>query len=167
MPTGCRVTYVCTSVLDADGNATPLQCSDFDFDGDFDGTSTDGQLSITITSDMYTDTQNQIPVGEYFITVTGTAVNSLDQLEKTTTFKLTLLDPCNPPASLLPPSTVNQQYTLTDTEAPTYTIGQFTVEPDFCPYFYTWEITNLEQVNSGAPISAITQNGVVFSFRYD
>jgi hypothetical protein len=41
-PVGCRVTYTCTSVTDVDGIATPISCSDFTFDGYFDGQSTDG-----------------------------------------------------------------------------------------------------------------------------
>ena len=41
-PVGCRVTYTCTSVTDVDGITTPILCSDFTFDGDFDGQTTDG-----------------------------------------------------------------------------------------------------------------------------
>ena len=55
-PVGCRVTYECTSVKDINGNTTPITCSDFTLDGDFDGQATDGQLSITIASDKYNPT---------------------------------------------------------------------------------------------------------------
>ena len=118
-PAQCRVTYACTSVTDVNGQATPMDCSKFTFDGDFDGQSTDGKLSITITSDDYKN--NVYPTGEYFITITGTAINSDAQQSETTIFKLTLVDPCDPPVSLIAPTLVNQQYTLTDSNAPSYT----------------------------------------------
>jgi hypothetical protein len=119
-PPQCRVTYECTSVTDINGQATPMDCSKFSFDGDFDGQSTDGELSITITADDY---KNDVyPIGEYYITITGTAINSDDQRSATTIFKLTLIDPCDPPVSLIAPALVNQQYTLTDPNALSYTI---------------------------------------------
>jgi hypothetical protein len=77
-PTQCKVTYECTSVADANGDPTPIDCSLFTFDNDFNGQATDGQLSITVTSDKYTPSI-VYPPQDYFITVTGTAVNSSDQ----------------------------------------------------------------------------------------
>jgi len=163
-PPQCRVTYACTSVTDINGQDAEITCSDFTFDGDFNGQqSTDGKLTITITSDKYTD--SVYPAQDYFITITGTAVNSNTQV--TTVLQLTLLDPCDPPNSLVAPALMNQVYTLTDPNAPSYMIGDFTIEPAYCEFTVTYNITPLTLVYQGAPTTAITQSGNVFDFFYN
>ena len=162
-PPQCRVTYACTSVTDINDQVTPITCSDFTFDGDFNGQSTDGKLTITITADKYTD--SVYPAQDYFITITGTAVNSNTQV--TTVLQLTLLDPCDPPNSLVAPALMNQVYTLTDPNAPSYTVGAFTIEPAYCEFTLTYSITTLTSVVANAPDSAITQTGNVFDFFYN
>jgi hypothetical protein len=164
-PPQCRVTYECTSVTDANGDSTSIDCSKFTFDNDFNGQPTDGQLSITITSDKYTPSI-VYPAQDYFITVTGTAVKSNTQMKATTVFKLTLQDPCDPPKSLVPPTLMSQQYTLTDLNAPSYTIGDFSIEPVYCEFTVEYSITDLTSVLPGTPVSAITQTDKTFDFEY-
>ena len=91
------------------------------------------------------------------------------QLTDTAVFKLTLIDPCNPPNSLTPPNLVDQVYTLTDPNAPSYTIGEFTLDPAYCenPITLEYSITALTSVEPGAPTSAITQTDKVFDFFYN
>jgi hypothetical protein len=43
----------------------------------------------------------------------------------------------------------------------------FTVDPSFCPYDYTWTISNLVSVLPGAPVTAIQQTGDKFDFLYN
>ena len=158
-PPQCRVTYECTSVTYDDNQSSVIDCSDFTFDGDFNGDNTDGQLSITVTSDKFIDTNNSYPVGDYFILITGTAVDSQDQLPQETTVKLTLVNPCDPPNSLTAPTLMNRKYTISDANAPSYTTGDFVIEPAFCEYSVEYSITDLTSVEAGAPTSAITVSG--------
>lgn len=80
---------------------------------------------------------------------------------------MTLADPCSPPKSLVPPTLIDQQYTLTSSNAPSYTIGDFIVEPAYCDISVEYSISPLVSVKEGAPSSAITQTDKVFDFFYN
>ena len=70
------------------------------------------------------------------MTITGTATQSTANIEKTTTFTITLVDPCNPPASVVASSVADQEYTITDTSRD-YKVADFIVTPSFCQVDYT------------------------------
>ena len=54
------------------------------------------------------------------MTITGTADESKDLLTKTTTIQITLLDPCDPPISVMKATLTDQSYTLADLSEPEY-----------------------------------------------
>ena len=135
-------------MLQGDGDSS-ITCSDLTFDGVFDGQATDGKLTFSADSQDYID-ETYVP-GVYEVTITGTAVGSSPLQEKSATFLLTLLDPCDPPASVTGVDFVNQDYTLTDIER-SYTHPVFTISPDYCEFRYSFTQTLLQ-----AGDSAITQ----------
>ena len=165
-PERCKIAYACTSVVRQDGAASNIGCNDLDQTGLFlDETATSGSLSLLATESDY---ENLVYApGVYIVTITGTASKSENQTKKTRTnfFKITLVDPCDPPASLLRPDFDDQEYTITDDSADPYTHPEFVVSPLYCPTEYVYNWTMLQNNES-----AITQDSVnkkKFTFFYD
>ena len=102
------------------------------------------------------------PPGEYTVTITGTAEKSVDQVTKSATFILTLVDPCNPPVSITSPGLTNQVYTITNANATPYAHPVFISDPTYCPIVYSYSETKLS-----AGDSAITSLTNPFEFFYD
>ena len=98
-PIRCKIVYECTEVVRVDGAASKIGCADFVFDGTYDNQATDGKLTFSAVQNDYLT--QKYPPGEYTVTITGTAEKSIDQVTKTATFTLTLVDPCDPPDSLI------------------------------------------------------------------
>ena len=113
-PQICEVTYQCTSVEREDTDPSSISCSNLVFDGVFDNQPSDGILTFTASSDDYIN--NIYTPGVYIVTITGIADGSQPLQEKTATFKITLIDPCDPPVSISGSDFTNQEYTLTDIE---------------------------------------------------
>ena len=59
---------------------------------------------------------------------------------KPTTFKLTLTDPCDPPANVTPSTIMDQTYTVTSSPID-FTPTAFTVMPNYCKLDYTISAT--------------------------
>lgn len=73
--------------------------------------------------------------------------------------------PCAPPKKVTKPSDVsNQSYTITDKNAAPYTIGSFSVEPDFCGATTEVEVSPLANGKSAITVS---DDQKTFSFFYD
>ena len=72
--------------------------------------------------------------------------------------------PCAPPKTVTPPSVSNQSYTITDRNAPDYTVQSFTVEPDFCAARTEVEVSPLA---SGKSAVTVSDDKKTFSFFYD
>ena len=92
------MSYACTDVVRVDQAESKISCSDLIFDGDIDGTNSDGKLAFKADTTDYAD--GTFTPGVYTVTITGTVVGSVGPQEKTTTFDLTLVDPCDPPTSV-------------------------------------------------------------------
>jgi hypothetical protein len=134
-----------------------MSCSDFSI-------TNNEEVSITVTDAKYTETDNGFAPGVYVVTITGTANGSDGPLSKTTTIEITLVDPCDPPTSVTSTSLTNQEYRLADMSGPTYTHGEFTVVPSFCPLTYTYSETKLV---GGEDDTAISRVNKIFTFSYD
>ena len=52
-PARCKISYACTSVARVDGNASKIECSDFVFDGLYDGDAGDGILTFSADQTDY------------------------------------------------------------------------------------------------------------------
>ena len=89
------------------------------------------------------------------MTITGTGTKSA--LTRDATFKITLLDPCDPPSSISPPGISAYTYTLTDQAAVDKTHLAFTVEPVYCEVEYSSEISKFTN-SQGGEASAVTDN---------
>ena len=165
-PPRCKIAYVCTSVVRSDGAASDIGCSDFTETGlFFDETKTEGTLSLQATESDY---KNLVYApGVYIVTITGTASRSENAAKKTrtTTFEVTLEDPCDAPASLIKPAFENQEYTITDDSFAPYTHPEFTVSPAYCPIKYEYNWTKLS--NDDSAITQDSANEKKFSFFYD
>ena len=68
-----------------------------------------------------------------------------------------MLDPCDPPQSITPPTLEDKTYYPLDTNFPTYTIGEFQIDPVFCEFDVTYSTSPLSNPIIGAPNTAITQ----------
>jgi len=165
-PERCKIAYTCTNVVREDTAASDIACSDLISTGLFlDETATSGTLSLLAKESDY---ENLVYApGVYIVTITGTASNSQNSAKKTrtATFKITLVDPCDPPASLSKPAIVNQVYTITDDNADPYTHPEFVVSPLYCPVTYQYNVSLLSNNES-----AITQDSVdkkKFTFFYN
>ena len=118
IPSQCEVAYECTSVK-YENDALPnrsMKCSDFELFGKIGGGFGTNALEITIDRDRYDNpdpSQNFAP-GNYDVTITGTAVGSNGPLTAVTTFRIRLIDPCDPP-QITAVKPEDQVYTLTDT----------------------------------------------------
>ena len=87
----------------------------------------------------------------------------------TADFEIELKDPCDPPLSLVKSVFTDTEYTITDDDAVPYTHPAFVINPDYCPFNYAYEISDLSDKN-GLVTSAITQDSTdekKFSFYYD
>ena len=52
-PLRCKISYECISVVRVDGADSMIECTDFVFDGIYDGQSTDGKLTFSADSNDY------------------------------------------------------------------------------------------------------------------
>ena len=87
-----------------------ISCSDFTFDGIFDGTDDDGELVITPTVEDYTN--GIYEPGEYEVTITGSPDKATDGRTEEVKITIILLDPCEA-AVITVPQLEDQVYTLT------------------------------------------------------
>ena len=108
-----------------------------------------GTIIFSATSEHYKDLV--YAPGTYRVTITGTASRLTDQLIKTATFDLTLVDPCDPPTSLTKPAFDNYMYTIADNNANPYTYPVFVVSPDYCTITYNYATSTL--TNGGSAIT--------------
>lgn len=113
-----------------------MKCSDFELFGKIGGGIGTSALEITIDQDRYNnpDERQRFPPGNYDVTITGIAVGSTGPLTATTSFRIKLNDPCDPP-QITANKPNDQEYTLTDT-AFDYTAPEFNVNPSFCKVDY-------------------------------
>lgn len=157
-PAKCKINYTCVSVERVGADQDPLiECADFNFDGVMDGSLTDGTLVFTPTRQDYID--GTYEPGEYIVTIRGQPDKASDGRTIDATFKITLVDPCDPP-TISVSAAADQFYTLTDLSHPDVTVS-FRVEPDFCEVEYLVIAT---QLNDGS--SAVTNNENVVSILY-
>ena len=66
-------------------------------------------------------------------------------------------DTCDPPNSITKPTLANKVYTVTDSTFPTYTVDDFTIDPDYCTFEVTYNTSPLDSPVVGAPDTAIAQ----------
>jgi len=126
-----------------DGAPSNIGCSDLSSVGKLFGkTGNGGSLTYSIDSTKYR-TGSYAP-GIYVVTVKGTVVNSSStpKRSETTTYKITLLDPCSPPVSVTAAALANQEYTITD-NTKYYTHPVFSISPSYCPLTYTYDIADI------------------------
>lgn len=145
-----------------DENATldKITCTDFTFDGLFDNSGTDGTGSFTAPISKYTD--GSYPPGDYEVTIRGTTVAATTPRTGTTTFILTLVDPCDPPTSLTAPvpGFEDQEYTLFDSQQ-SYQHPDFVIDPPECKYTVTYEYIKLSDGRT-----AVTQDATTDAIHY-
>lgn len=80
---------------------------------------------------------------------------------------MTLLDSCNPPASIIASTLDPQTYILTDNTKPAYTPDDFTVSPSYCVVNYSYDVGSVLDGNGNSQ-SAVTGSGdKTFNFFYD
>ena len=84
-------------------------------------------------------------------------------VELSQVFTITILDPCDQPTSIIGPSLVDQEYTLTD-NAVSYQIEPFITEPTWCAVTYRFEIEHF----SGKDAVAFDDDHLAreFTFHY-
>ena len=83
------------------GADSDISCDDLQETGLFETEqATTGTLALTATLDNYTD-MDYAP-GTYTVTIIGTATKSGQT--QTSSYSFTLVDPCDPPTSLTPPT---------------------------------------------------------------
>lgn len=137
--------YECVDpVVRVDGSlAHNMQCSDFNFDGVFDGIGADGTGSITAPMSKYEN--GDWPPGQYLFTISGTTEKATVPLTGTAQFTFTLKDPCNPPKSLQASEAgfVDQKYELGSKIIKSYTHPAFRIEPEECKYETEYIYTKL------------------------
>lgn len=143
-PEGCLVDYECRHVTQAG-----LTCDQLNFDGIFDGDDTDGEIDITLGP---TDYENgTVNPGEYDVQICGAGrLSELDsaEAEDCVTIKVTVKDPCDPPAVLRLPTYQEQFYTLTDDSKAPYIMQDATIDPPYCPFTTVLEVSNLQDGSS-------------------
>ena len=113
-PSVCEITYACTQVSRVDGTASDLACDDFNLDGTFDSSGTDGELKFNTTPSQQDYIDQNVAPGAYTIQITGTATTSSQT--KVVSITLTLTDLCSQPTLSLPtsPALADQSYTVSD-----------------------------------------------------
>lgn len=146
VPDKCKVRYGCFNVERVDGAPSDISCTDLTFDGEMNFQPTDGILTFNATPDDYIN-QTYLP-GEYRVTIIGIAYQALVFTSYNVNFVMTLLDPCDPPESLMISADfVNQEYVITDNEK-SYTHPAVVIAPAFCPFSYEWSETLLSDGSS-------------------
>ena len=170
-PSTCSVAYTCDSVVRQDGEDASypdslLNCDYFEKNGLFndDASGTASTLIGVAIESFYKN--GSAPPGVYVVTIKGKAVNlAEDGEEKTETFTVTLVDPCNPPEITVPsPFTQPDPYTLTDSKKE-FTHDAFTQDSTFCPPIkYTYELGTVGAVTAPAgqdrDLSILYQSGL-------
>ena len=70
---------------------------------------------------------------------------------------MTVLDTCDPPQSITPPTLEDKTYYPMDTNFPTYTINEFQIVPTYCEFDLAYSTTLLTSPDNGGSNTAITQ----------
>ena len=151
-PTICEVEYYCTNVVRKYDvlSESDISCSDLTNDASM--RLIDGKLTFSINTDDY---QNRVvSPDDYEVTITGKAVTS-GQTD-VATFVISLVDPCDPPDSIVSPGLTNQVYTITDANASPYMHPEFISDPVYCPIDYTYSETELSAGDSAISTLART-----------
>jgi len=90
------------------------------------------------------------------VTVKGTGVNSNPSQSKTATYTFTLVDPCNPPDSVVAGDALDdQQYTITDTTKTYMHPENWVITPDYCPLTYIYDIAKITNVPGATAITRV------------
>ena len=74
-PELCTIEYTCDSVIKqgtTEADNQPISCSDFTFDGLYNGQSTDGKLVFEPNESQYID--GTFPPGKYDVVISGTEI---------------------------------------------------------------------------------------------
>jgi hypothetical protein len=91
----------------------------------------------------------------YEVTISGTAVKALDDYlpenTLTTTFELTILDPCDPSTITNLPELTNQVYTITDEEMQYTVPTTYIINPYYCEVETGIDITPTAEGNTAIP----------------
>ena len=167
-PSRCEIQYSCDSVTKDGSATTELNCASLGLDGIFNSEATDGKGSITATQAAYLD--GSLTPGVFTFNLVGTVVDATSGVtneSKPTTITVTLVDPCDPPNSVVAPTTpafADQSYIITDASKD-YTHPDFVVEPLYCPVTYSYVVTDFTD-DSSTPASAITRVDETFTFEY-
>jgi hypothetical protein len=162
-PSQCKIVYTCKSVARVGVDQDPvIDCDDFTFDGDIDGTVTDGVLTFTPTLDDYSN--GTYEPGEYIVTITGIPEKDSTATPEDATFKIVLIDPCASP-TITVPELEDQLYRLTSASYQ-YVHPVFTVVPDFCDVSYDYSVTPLSST-SASGITAPNDTSRAFTIFYD
>jgi hypothetical protein len=105
----------------------------------------------------YTDMSSPWAPGDYEVTIKGTLSKNINK-SKTSTFKLTLEDPCDPPISITAPASYANGVSYTLYTEVDYQADEWTSNPSYCAISYTGSIGDFEVGGSEAiPASAITK----------
>lgn len=168
-PPRCKVAYECSNVERVDGTESKITCADILADGTFNSNEQllDGTFSFVADYNDYLS--GKYPPGVYTVTIKGTASKSIDQVNLSTTFTITLLDPCDPPQSFTVPTLSDTEYMITDDNAAAYTHPTFNIEPFYCVFNYSYQISDLldEQGQVTTAIQQDATNQRKFNFYYD
>ena len=143
-----------------DNALSNIDCSDLTAAGELFGeTGTDNTLTYKFNTDDYLS--GGYAPGTYVVTIGGTGDNSASSQSQEATFTFTLVDPCDPPASIQVVSLPDQVYTITDDSAPVLIRQDFTSSPAYCPLVYTYTINDITNLVGK---SAITLDEGAFVF---
>jgi hypothetical protein len=138
-----------------------ISCENLAAAGELFGESgNDNTLSSLI--DLATYQLGLITPGTYIVTIEGKADKSSPTQSWESTFTFTLVDPCDPPTSITAAVLTDQVYTITD-EGAKYTHPDFVISPEYCPFMYSYAISEITNV---AGESAITRADKTFLFSY-
>jgi hypothetical protein len=150
-------------VVRDDGIASEIGCENLAAAGALFGEiGTENTLSYSIDSADFEYQLVLIAPGTYTVTVEGEVDNSVPIQRLESSYTLSLLDPCDPPTSITAATLFNQVYTITDDDA-TYTHPIFTVDPSYCPLYYSYTIGDITNISGE---SAITLVDKTFFFDY-
>jgi len=98
---------------------------------DFDGAKT---MSTTYSSSDYTGGMSGgLFTYKYFVCISGSSPPNCVGLD----IPQLMVDPCNPPTSIVQPALTNQEYTIVDLEL-SYTHDDYTVDPAYCDVAVTY-----------------------------
>ena len=103
-PDCCTLTYSCESISELGEASSSISCSDFESSITLEGSS---RLQLNPTSTEYTQLSPWRP-GTYTVTIKALVNEASSDVpgttSKTTTFDFTLVDPCDPPTSIVVPA---------------------------------------------------------------